>query len=274
MTVQGFVLGKFMPPHAGHLHLCEVAQQMSDELTIVVGSLAREPIPGELRVAWMRELMPRARVVHLTAELPQEPSEHPRFWDLWREHLRAILPAPPDRVFSSDRYGLRLAAELGATWIPVDPGRSVFPVSGTAIRGASMQHFAHLPRRAFEALAPGGRFAIDTPNVPGLYAAFRPSDITRRATPGGDLVMLRESRLDLARGLLHKRWTFVLPDGRRLERPSTIKLYSPDRLAALLASVGFEDLRVFGGVDGQPITLDSPRCIIIGRRPSPSGARA
>jgi NadR type nicotinamide-nucleotide adenylyltransferase len=119
---------------------------MSDELTVVVASLAREPIAGELRVAWMRELLPRAHIVHLTAELPQEPPEHPRFWELWRDHLRAIVPAPPDRVFSSDSYGLRLARELGATWIPVDPGRTVFPVSGTAIRGAPMQHFAALPR--------------------------------------------------------------------------------------------------------------------------------
>jgi SAM-dependent methyltransferase len=132
---------------------------------------------------------------------------------------------------------------------------------------------ARMLRRAFEALAPGGRFAIDTPNVPGLHAAFRPSEITRRATPEGDLVMLRESQLDLARGLLHKRWTFVLPDGRRIERPSTIKLYPPDRLVALLAAAGFEDLRVFGGVDGQPIALDSPRCIVVGRRPAPGVER-
>jgi HTH-type transcriptional repressor of NAD biosynthesis genes len=146
MTVHGFVLGKFLPPHVGHLHLCEVAQAMSDELTIVVGSLAREPIPGALRVAWMRELLPRARVVHLTDELPQDPAEHPRFWDLWRQALRAILPAPPDRVFSSDRYGLRLAAELGATWVPIDPDRAVFSISGTAIRRDPMPHFAMLPR--------------------------------------------------------------------------------------------------------------------------------
>ena len=126
---------------------------------------------------------------------------------------------------------------------------------------------ARMLRRAFEALAPGGRFAIDTPNVPGLYAAFRPSEITRRATPGGEVVMLRESQFDLARGLLHKRWTFVLPDGRRVEHPSTIKLYSPDRMVALLASVGFTELRVFGGVDGRPIALDSPRCIVVGARP-------
>ena len=122
---------------------------------------------------------------------------------------------------------------------------------------------ARMLRRAYEALAPGGRFALDMPNVPGLYAAFRPHEITRR----GDIVMLRESSLDLARGLLHKRWTFVAPDGRRVERPSTIRLYTPERLVALLEGAGFTGARVFGGVDGRPIALDSPRCIVVARRP-------
>jgi SAM-dependent methyltransferase len=122
---------------------------------------------------------------------------------------------------------------------------------------------ARMLRRAFEALAPGGRFAIDFLNVPGICRDFRPHDIDRR----GDIVMLRESRLDLARGLLHKTWTFVAPDGRRVERPSTVRLYTPDRLAALLASVGFTELAIYGGVDAQPIALASPRCIVVGTRP-------
>ena len=51
MSVHGLVLGKFLPPHRGHVHLCEVAQRMCDELTIVVASLAAEPIDGGLRAA-------------------------------------------------------------------------------------------------------------------------------------------------------------------------------------------------------------------------------
>lgn len=122
---------------------------------------------------------------------------------------------------------------------------------------------AQMLRRAFEALEPGGRFALDFLNVPGIHRDFRPHDIDRR----NDIVMLRESRLDLARGLLHKTWTFVTPDGKRIERPSTVRLYTPDRLAALLGSVGFTDLAIYGGVDGQAIALASPRCIVVGRRP-------
>lgn len=129
---------------------------------------------------------------------------------------------------------------------------------------------ANLPMlaRAFDALVPGGRFALDMPNVPGVYAGFRPSEIHRRTTPLGEVVMLRESQLDLARGLLHKRWTFLLPDGERIERPSTIKLYTPDRLVALLSAVGFVDARVFGATDASSLTLASPRCIVVARKPS------
>ena len=116
---------------------------------------------------------------------------------------------------------------------------------------------------AFEALEPGGRFALDFLNVPGICAHFRPHDIARK----GDLLMLRDSRLDLAAGVLHKTWTFVAPDGRRVERPSTVRLYNPDRLAQLLADVGFARLELFGDVDGQQLTLASPRCIVIGTRP-------
>lgn len=117
-------------------------------------------------------------------------------------------------------------------------------------------------RRAFEALAPGGRFAIDYPNIANLYVAFRPHEITRRR----GITMLRESRLDLAAGVLHKHWTFIT-DQQRLERTSTLKLYTPDRLGALLAQAGFVDLQFFGGLDSAPLSLDRPRCIVVGARP-------
>lgn len=121
---------------------------------------------------------------------------------------------------------------------------------------------ARMLEAAFAALAPGGRFALDYPNVASLYAHFRPHEITRKR----DLTLLRESRFELERGLLHKRWTFITPD-RRVERETTLRLYTPDRLVELLASVGFMELRLFGGVDGAPLALDRPRCIVIGARP-------
>lgn len=142
---RGLVLGKFMPPHLGHVYLVDFARAYVDELTVVVGTLAREPIPGALRFAWMREMFPNANVVHLTDENPQEPHEHPKFWDIWRESLLRVAPKP-DFVFASEAYGERLAKELGASFVPVDLARAALPVSGTAIREEPMRHWRFIPR--------------------------------------------------------------------------------------------------------------------------------
>lgn len=142
----GLVLGKFMPPHAGHLLLVEFARRRVDELTVVVGSLRSEPIPGTVRVAWMKHLFPGVRVVHLTDENPQLPHEHPDFWEIWRTSLLGVLPSPPDYVVAAEPYGDTLAKVLGARFIPAPGGRTVIPVSGTEIRADPMTHWRWIPR--------------------------------------------------------------------------------------------------------------------------------
>jgi NadR type nicotinamide-nucleotide adenylyltransferase len=141
----GLVLGKFLPPHAGHVFLVEFARRFADELTVVVGSLAAEPIDGALRHRWMTELFPGVHVLHLEEELPQTPDDHPGFWALWRTALRRCHPAPLDYVFASDAYGARLAEELGARWIPLDPAREMLPVSGSAVREDPLRHWNRIP---------------------------------------------------------------------------------------------------------------------------------
>jgi NadR type nicotinamide-nucleotide adenylyltransferase len=140
------LLGKFMPPHLGHVYLVEFAHHFVDRLSVVVCSLEREPICGGLRYRWMRELFPFDNIIHLTDELPQEPGEHPDFWDLWRASLTRVLPCRPDYVFASEEYGRKLAEVLGARFVPVDPARAVVPVSGTAIRRDPRAHWDYLPR--------------------------------------------------------------------------------------------------------------------------------
>jgi NadR type nicotinamide-nucleotide adenylyltransferase len=142
----GMLLGKFMPPHLGHVYLVEFASRYVDQLTVVVCSLPTEPIPGEHRFRWMRELFPFDNVVHLTDLLPQEPSEQPNFWTLWKTSLERILPCKPDFVFASEEYGWKLAEVLGGRFVPVDQPRAIVPVSGTAIRTDPMANWDYIPR--------------------------------------------------------------------------------------------------------------------------------
>lgn len=141
----GLILGKFLPPHRGHLYAVEFARRFVERLTVLVCSTEREPIPGTLRYAWMQELCPGSHVVHLTDELPQEPSEDPEFWAKWTAAIRRILPSGPDFVFASETYGTRLAEVLGARFIPVDPARAIVPISGTAIRTDPLRHWGYIP---------------------------------------------------------------------------------------------------------------------------------
>lgn len=141
----GLVLGKMMPPHLGHLYLIGCALRQVERLFVVVEHVEGEPIPSALRAAWVRALVPEAEVLHLERAMPQEPAAHPRFWALWREALLGLAPAPPEVVFASETYGHRLARELGARFLPVDPGRQVVPVSGTAVRDDPEANARFLP---------------------------------------------------------------------------------------------------------------------------------
>ena len=145
MTVRGFLLGKFMPPHAGHVLMCETAAALVDELTILVCWLPDDPVPGPSRLQWMREMFPRCRVVPYDAIVPQEPSESPDFWPIWRAIVTAAHPEPIDLVFASETYGAQLAAKVGARFHPVDPGREAAPVSASAIRADPWGNWSFLP---------------------------------------------------------------------------------------------------------------------------------
>jgi NadR type nicotinamide-nucleotide adenylyltransferase len=142
---RGFLLGKFMPPHNGHVLLCETARALVDELTILVCWLPDDPIPGELRLAWMQKMFPQCRVLGFGEVVPQEPEEHPDFWAIWRGIVRSAHPEPIDLVFASESYGEFLAAEVDARFHPIDPARGAVQVSATAIRRNPWAHWKYLP---------------------------------------------------------------------------------------------------------------------------------
>ncbi len=143
--IRGMLLGKFLPPHRGHAYMIDFARRLVDELTVQVCTIAREPIPGPLRYAWMHDHFGGVRVVHNADENPQTPEEDPEhFWDIWRFSLLSRMEGPPDYVFASEAYGHRLAQELGAQFIPVDPAREMVPISGHEVLADPMRHWNDL----------------------------------------------------------------------------------------------------------------------------------
>ena len=135
---------------------------------------------------------------------------------------------------------------------------------GTSFGNADEDGNRAMLRRAFETLRPGGRFALDYQHVPRVLRTFQPARLHRLPD---ETLIVRESEIDLPQGTLNQRWTFLLPGGERRVRHSRVRLYLPHELAALARACGFADPTFYGGIAGEPLSLDSPRCILIVRRP-------
>ncbi|TGK55458.1 ATPase [Leptospira kanakyensis] len=143
----GLVLGKFYPPHKGHIHLITEAKKKCDELTVLICSLQREQIPGDLRFSWMVSLFPdpKIRIVWVQDENPQYPEEDPDFWNLWRNTIETHTKKKVDILFTSEEYGEPLSKVLGCNHTLIDLNRNQVPVSATKIREAPLSHWEWIP---------------------------------------------------------------------------------------------------------------------------------
>jgi NadR type nicotinamide-nucleotide adenylyltransferase len=140
----GLVVGKFMPPHTGHLYLIEAARRQVDRLSVVIFTKTCEPIPGALRAAWLRELVSDLPVLHAEQEHSVD-FDDPAAWGFWVAAIREVLPAGPAILFSSETYGAELARRLGARHVLVDPARRQVPVSATQIRENPFAFWDYIP---------------------------------------------------------------------------------------------------------------------------------
>ena len=131
------VLGKFLPPHAGHRYLAEQARSMADEVVVALLANSREPIGVDLRRRWLEEMLPWAEVRAGVADHPVDYGD-PAVYDLWAATIRQVTGRDRfDLLLTSEpAYGDMTAERLGARHVLVDPARSAVPVSGTAVREA------------------------------------------------------------------------------------------------------------------------------------------
>ena len=141
---EGLIIGKFMPIHAGHQHLIDTGKARVGRLTVLVCSHYWEPIPGEKRFEWVKEMNPDVNVVWVSEELPSQPEEHPDFWDIWRRAILKYAPRP-DVIFSSEDYGYKLAEVLGCEHVCVDPRRERYHISGEKVRADPYKWWGSIP---------------------------------------------------------------------------------------------------------------------------------
>ena len=148
---RGFLLGKFMPPHAGHVALVNAARALVDELTILVCWLPDDPVSGEMRLAWMKQLFPTCRVIGQADPAPQDPTESADFWAVWKPIVAAVHPKKIDYLFAGEANGAELAKHVGGKFVPLGARilgadqAGLGGLSGSAVRADPFAHWSYLP---------------------------------------------------------------------------------------------------------------------------------
>jgi HTH-type transcriptional repressor of NAD biosynthesis genes len=147
----GLCLMKAYPFHLGHKHLIDSAIEQCDTVHVMVCSLKREKIAGELRYQWVKETYrnnPNVNVIHCDDENPQHPPEctsvdefYNKYWvPTVYKHVKEL-----DAVFTSEDYGDEFASYLGVKHVLVDKARTAYPVSGTSVRENPYANWGLIP---------------------------------------------------------------------------------------------------------------------------------
>jgi HTH-type transcriptional repressor of NAD biosynthesis genes len=138
--MHGIVIGKFYPPHLGHLLVVDAARAASATVEVVVCSKPDQHPSGELRQQWLQELYP-ALTVHIL-DVSGLDVHNPKDW---ATAFRGII-TKPDLYFTSESgTAEQYAALLDCTPVVVDAARTKVPVSATQIRQDPHKYLKFLP---------------------------------------------------------------------------------------------------------------------------------
>ena len=108
------------------------------------------------------------------------------------------------------------------------------------------------------ALKPGGRLVFDLNNRDVLVKNLFPFFVQDK---GGDLMIDRTTFDSRTGRMVNKR--IVIRNGKRKDLPYTVRLYNPTEIRTLLGQAGFSNARLYGNWDGEPLTSESRRMIIV-----------
>lgn len=147
----GLVLGKFLPPHRGHLYLIDTAIDNCDTTHIIACYNKNQPIPGDLRVETLKTIYKNNPnvIIHSFDDINMPQHEHEcktldDFYGYWVPEVYKRVKEL-DVVFTSENYGDDFSRYLGIEHFLVDKERKNFPISGTKIRSNPFEHWKYIP---------------------------------------------------------------------------------------------------------------------------------
>jgi SAM-dependent methyltransferase len=121
-------------------------------------------------------------------------------------------------------------------------------------------------RNVYESLKPGGSFIVETLGKEIAVRDFIPGEWFERA---GYTVLTEYKAVD-SWAALKNRWILIpkaeRPNGTRIEKTFTQRLYAATELRALLLKAGFAGVELYGGWDEREYDHDAEILIAVGRK--------
>ena len=121
---------------------------------------------------------------------------------------------------------------------------------------------AHVLEEVARVLRPGGWLLIDVANRDALLRQAQPRSWKR--LPDTSLVV-SEWSWDVPSGR-YTHWQLWLRGERRQEYSHSVRVYTCTELTTMLRGAGLEPEALFGGFQGEALTLEAPRLICIARK--------
>lgn len=125
-------------PTTGHIDLIKFACGIADEVDVIVSTRSFEPAIVADRVNWLdNEFTDYGWSIrfyeHKCDDAPQNPEDHPDFWNWWKKVVEGYS-RHVDYFVASEKYGHEMAKALNCQFVPYDVNRKINPAVGTEVR--------------------------------------------------------------------------------------------------------------------------------------------
>jgi len=111
------------------------------------------------------------------------------------------------------------------------------------------------------ALKPGGSLVFDIPNRDVILNGFLSYIVTEK----DQNLMIDRNTFDSATGRLYNR-RIIIRDDVRKDKPFFVRIYNPTEISDVLDRAGLGVYKMYGGWDGQQISTDSRRMVVVARK--------
>lgn len=154
MNTTGIFVGKFLPPHKGHIQSILEAKKHCTHLVVIVcfepdvtkqlcKNAGIDFISLELKEKWIKSELKDCKDIEVLSLDETGIAKWPNGWEQWSERVKKLVNRPIDFIFGSELDYLDGYSKFfpSSKYVLLDPERKTVNISSTKIRADIKQNF-------------------------------------------------------------------------------------------------------------------------------------